>query len=186
MWTSHIYKANVHIFSKKYAIQGEKMETWEQSCCSIKAVSIEKDRAILPCYLWQAYGVKIILWRFSSLYSPLLHWDPDNRLCFEPHTLGKPKAAMDSNRQAPTYNATLVTNSAQTPGKLSSTPPPHVLKTKSFGTRTPWVSSVLQTQGTDTALEWWSGGGTQVKGKKNSSFLSESLNAPDNEESAFN
>ena len=51
------------------------------------------------------------------------------------------------------------------------------------------MSSVLQTQGTDTALEYQeesSDGGTQVKGKINSSFLSESLNALDNEESASN
>lgn len=48
---------------------------------------------------------------------------------------------------------------------------------------------MLQTQGTDTALEYQeelSGGGTQVKGKINPSFLSESLNAVDDEEAASN
>lgn len=97
----HIYKANVFSKKKKKVQSSERRWTGGNSpAVPLKAVSIEKDRAILPRYLWQAYGVKTILWIFSSLHSLLLHWDPDKRLCFEPHTSGKPKTAMDSNRNA--------------------------------------------------------------------------------------
>lgn len=122
---------------------------------------------------------------FSSLYSPLLGLDPGKRPCFEPYTLGRSLTAM-YNRNVPTYNTILATNAAQTPVKCSSTSLPHVLKMKNRYTWIPWVSAVLQAQGTDTASEnqeELSGGCPQVKEKTNSSFFSESLNALDNEES---
>lgn len=99
--SSSIYTKQMYFQKKKKVQSSERRWTGGNSpAVPLKAVSIEKDRAILPRYLWQAYGVKTILWIFSSLHSLLLHWDPDKRLCFEPHTSGKPKTAMDSNRNA--------------------------------------------------------------------------------------
>ena len=165
------------------------MDRWEQSCCSIKGSFHWKGQSnysMLPVTsIWSQNNFVNILFSLFSITALRSR----RQALFWAHTLGKPKTAMDSNRNAPTFNATLVTNSAQTLGKSSSTSLPHILKTKSFWTWIAWVSSVLQIQGTDTALEYQeevSGGGTQVKGKINPSFLSESLNALDDEESASN
>lgn len=165
------------------------MDRWEQSCCSIKGSfhwKGQSNSSTLPVTsIWSQNNFVNILFSLFSITALRSRW----QALFWAHTLGKPKTAMASNRNAPTCNATLVTNYAQTPGKSSSTSLPHVLKTKSFWTWIAWVSSVLQTQGTDTALEYQeelTGGGTQVKGKINPSFLSESLNAVDDEEAASN